>query len=132
MDFTGGKGVDYILDPVGAQNFKQNIESIAVDCRWVVYGFLGGMMVDCPDGKFNLALLMKKRASLLTTTLRGRSNEYKTDLIKSFTDRCLDKFKTKELKVLIHQQFKYTEIAQAMAVVEGNQAIGKVIVKNDL
>ena len=132
MEYTDGKGVDYILDPVCAQNFAQNTHCIATDCRWVVYGFLGGFEIECPNGKFNMGQLMKKRASILTTTMRARSTEYKTELIKSFVDRCMSEFKSGNLKVLIHQQFNYTQIADAMAVVEGNQAIGKVILKNDL
>ena len=132
MEFTQNKGIDYILDPIGGQNFHQNIECIATDCKWVVYGFLGGATFDCADGKFNLGLLMRKRASLLTTTLRARSTEYKTELISSFVNRCMDKFKTGDLKVIIHKEFNYSQIAEAMAIVEGNQAIGKVVLKNDL
>jgi tumor protein p53-inducible protein 3 len=41
-----------------------------MDSRWVVYGFLGGFNIT--EG-VNMQLLFKKRASLLTTTLRGRS-----------------------------------------------------------
>jgi len=78
MKMTDGKGVDYIIDPICASNFQQNCQILAMDAKWVVYGFLGGFNVS--DG-LNMQLLFKKRASLLTTTLRGRSIEYKTKLM---------------------------------------------------
>ena len=46
MNFTEGKGVDYILDPVGAQNFSQNMKCLGLDAKWVIYGFLGGFKVE--------------------------------------------------------------------------------------
>jgi hypothetical protein len=33
---------------------------------------------------------------------------------------------------LIQQEFNYTQIAEAMQIVEGNQATGKIVLKNDL
>ena len=78
MEFTDNKGVDYLLDPVCAQNFQQNLAILAMDAKWVVYGFLGGFQLNfpnSPDGEpcgLNLQLLFRKRVSLLTTTLRNR------------------------------------------------------------
>lgn len=82
MKYTDGKGIDYIIDPVCASNFHQNCEVLALDARWALYGFLGGFNVP----EVNLMQLIRKRAALLTTTLRGRSIEYKTDLMKRFMD----------------------------------------------
>ena len=81
MKFTDGKGVDYILDPICAQNFQQNLKCIALDSKWVVYGFLGGFNI---ENGFDMRPLFSKRAQLLTTTLRGRPLAYKKELIKSF------------------------------------------------
>jgi tumor protein p53-inducible protein 3 len=111
MGFTGGKGVDYILDPIGAQNFHQNLKCLALDSKWVIYGFLGGFTV---DGTFDIRPLLSKRASLLTTTLRGRPLKYKIDLLNSFEKRCIPAFETGQLKVIIDKEFKMTEITQAM------------------
>jgi len=43
---TNGKGADIVCDPVGAQNFHYNLASLALDGRWVFFGFLGGSEVD--------------------------------------------------------------------------------------
>lgn len=94
QEYTNNKGANIVLDPVGAQNFFyvrnlrfiifnfQNLNSIAMDGRWVIYGGLGGSEVE----KCNLGALMRKRVNLHFTTLRNRSDEYKTNLVKNFTD----------------------------------------------
>lgn len=63
-----GKGVNVILDCVGSSFWEQNIKSLAVDGRWVLYGLLGGGEI---SGNL-LGDLLKKRGSLIATTLRSR------------------------------------------------------------
>ena len=58
-----------ILDCVGSSFWEQNIKSLAVDGRWILYGLLGGGSV---NGDL-LTGVLKKRASLIGTTLRSRS-----------------------------------------------------------
>ena len=38
--WTGGKGVDIILDCVGGSYAMKNVASLAVDGRWVLYGLM--------------------------------------------------------------------------------------------
>ena len=57
-----------ILDCVGSSFWEQNIKSLAVDGRWVLYGLLGGGEI---SGNL-LGGLLKKRGSLIATTLRSR------------------------------------------------------------
>ena len=128
MKITGNHGADYILDPIFASNFDQNVGCLAMDARWVGYGFLGGAAVE----NFNYAPIFRKRATLLSSTLRSRAVEYKTDLMRNFEKECGPQFEQGVLKVLIDKEFKMTELVQAMAHVEGNRAIGKVVVRNDL
>ena len=79
LEFTEGKGVNVIADPVGAQNVSINAKCAAMDCRWILYGFLGGSKVP----EFDMSLLLRKRIQLIATTLKNRSDQYKADLIVS-------------------------------------------------
>ena len=58
-----------ILDCVGSSFWEQNIKSLAVDGHWILYGLLGGSNV---SGDL-LRDILRKRASLIGTTLRSRS-----------------------------------------------------------
>lgn len=43
---TGGKGANVIADPVAASNAARNVASLALDGRWVLYGTMGGRIVE--------------------------------------------------------------------------------------
>ncbi len=67
-----------IADPVGASNAARNVASLAIDGIWVLYGSMGGRIVD----NFDLGALVAKRGALMTTTLKTRSNGYKKELLE--------------------------------------------------
>ncbi|CAI2374666.1 unnamed protein product [Moneuplotes crassus] len=128
QEYTGGKGVNIILDCVGAQNFDYNIKSAAVDCQWVLYGLMGGPKVP----EFNLKSFMGKRIQLLCSTLKTRTNEYKADMITKFSEQFLPLFETGELKPIIDITLKYSEMKDAHEYMESNKTQGKIICTNDL
>jgi len=41
-EYTQGKGVEVILDPILVSNYSFNLKSLALDGRWAVYGSMGG------------------------------------------------------------------------------------------
>jgi tumor protein p53-inducible protein 3 len=84
-DATGGRGVDVILDPVGASFFAKNVESAAVGARWVLFGLMGGAAVEGPV----LASILQKRLRLEGTLLRSRALEYKVQLTQGVCSRRL-------------------------------------------
>lgn len=46
LDYTQNKGVDLILDFIGASYWDQNVASIKTDGRWILIGTLGGTIVE--------------------------------------------------------------------------------------
>eukprot|EP00090_Calanus_glacialis_P045676 TRINITY_DN8644_c0_g1_i1.p1 TRINITY_DN8644_c0_g1~~TRINITY_DN8644_c0_g1_i1.p1 ORF type:complete len:330 (-),score=102.51 TRINITY_DN8644_c0_g1_i1:51-1040(-) len=124
-EWTGGKGVDIILDCVGGSYAMKNVASLAVDGRWVLYGLMGGAEVDGPV----LGGLLRKRGSLLATTLRSRSREYKAELVKRFREECLEGFEGKAplLKPIVDSVMEVSEIAAAHQKMEENKNNGKIV-----
>lgn len=128
MDATEGKGVNIILDCVGAQWATMNTQVAAVDARWILYGLLSGGELE----KFNLGALMYKRISLIPTTLRTRSNEFKTELINRFKQVVLPGLANGSLKVYVDKVFKvdWTDpkpIQDAHISMENNETAGKIV-----
>ena len=81
-----GKGVNIILDPVGASYWEKNVNSLTVDGRWVLYGLMGGAKIDGPlFGKF-----LMKRIQLLASTLRARSLDVSDKEYFMFTEHLLE------------------------------------------
>lgn len=125
LEATAGRGVDVVLDFIGASYFKQNLECLATDGRIIVLSTLGGSRIDSVD----LRELMKKRAFLLPTTLRNRSLEYKIDLTKKFSDFALTEFRSSNLEPVVDKVFPWEQVADAHRYVEENRNIGKVVLK---
>jgi len=73
-----GLGVQVVVCPVGNSYFNGNVDCLAIDGRYVLYGNLSGATQDL--GPAALSKLLAKRVSLLPSTLRSRSLEYKADL----------------------------------------------------
>lgn len=119
-------GVDIVLDPIGASYFEDNLECLNLDGRWVLYGTMGGHQINTVD----LRSLMSKRINFYTTTLRSRSNQYKTDLINSFMDDgILEGFAQGILKPMIYRIFPIEDVVVAHEIMENNENSGKIILK---
>ena len=86
-----------IMDPVLGSFFEENLNCLGYDSRWVIYGSMGGIkVIDA-----NFMKLLNKRGSILTSTLRNRSDEYKTELIQEMARELTPGFISGELKPII-------------------------------
>jgi len=99
--WTNGTGVNIILDCIGGSYSTGNLASLATDGRWVVYGLMGGPEVSGPL----LGGVLRKRASIIGTTLRSRSNTYKAELASAFSRGCLGGFSDGSLKPVLDSVF---------------------------
>lgn len=123
LEHTEGRGVDMILDFVGASYWGMNLASCAVDARWVLIGTLGGTEIQ----SFSIGELMKKRLSLKGTVLTPRSDDYKAKLSREFADKCLPLFKEGKLKPVIHSIISFENLVEAHRQMEENENTGKII-----
>lgn len=121
---TNGKGVDLILDFVGADYWNKNLASIKKEGRWVLIGILGGAEVE----KVNLLSIMSKCIQFTGTLLTPRSNEYKALLTKEFSENIISYFEDKKIRPIVDTKFSLDEIGKAHLYMEGNNNIGKIII----
>lgn len=117
------QGVHLILDFVGAAYWQQNLSVLTTDGRLVLIALLGGAKVEMVD----LRVFLKKRIKLLATTLRARSQEYKTQLTRDFAAYALPRLQDGRLKPVIDSVFDWDNVRQAHEYMEQNQNIGKII-----
>jgi putative PIG3 family NAD(P)H quinone oxidoreductase len=124
-EMTDGRGVDIILDFIGAPYFHDNVASLAMDGRIVQLATLGGSTVEA----VNLRALMGKRVQLLTSTLRSRSRDYKVRLTQEFAADILPRFIDGALRPVIDSTFDWTEAAAAHRRMENNENAGKIVLQ---
>ena len=112
---TGGRGVNVILDVVGAPYWDRNIASLAVRGRLVLVGTMAGGRVET-----NIGALMPKRLRVHGTVLRARPLEEKLILIQQFMARYLHHFESGRLRPVIDRVFPL-EDAAGRACLHGEQ-----------
>jgi putative PIG3 family NAD(P)H quinone oxidoreductase len=116
------KGVDVILDTVGATYLPQNVEVIGKRGRIIVIGLMGGV-----KGELALGTLLAKRASIHGSVLRSRSSAEKAELTRSFCERMLGYFATGELEPVIDDVLPMTEVQAAHRRMDANDTFGKLV-----
>ncbi|MGH3714597.1 MAG: NAD(P)H-quinone oxidoreductase [Micromonosporaceae bacterium] len=119
---TGGRGVDVVLDIMGAAYLAKNLDVLATGGRLVIIGLQGGVKAE-----LNLGTLLSKRLSVTGTTLRSRPLEEKAAIVRAVGDHVWPLVEAGEVRPVVDRRLPITEAAQAHRVVEDNQHIGKVL-----
>ena len=129
---TKGQGVQHVLCPVGDAYFGENLDSLAVDGRYTLYGNLSGS-AEQPEqlGSGVLSRLLAKRIALLPSTLRGRSPDYKATLaaaLEEDEDCGLSAIGNGDgqLKIEVDDVFSLESFAEAHAKMRSNSNTGKL------
>lgn len=123
---NGGRGVQMILDPVGAGYMDENLRALDLDGRLLIYGLMGGAGITDPTF---LGKLMAKRITILTSTLRSRSVEYKAELLRLLAEDPdgFPAIAAGHIAVDVDRTFLLEEILEAHAYVGANKNTGKVV-----
>lgn len=124
LKFTDGKGVDLIIDVVGAPYFNQNIDVVAPEGHIVSLGTLGGAVVQQP---VDVSRFLKKRIRYEGSTLRARSLEYQGKLRDRLIELALPKFADGTFRVYIEKVFDWKDIQAAHELLASNTSKGKII-----
>lgn len=124
MKATDNKGVDIIVDFIGASYFQQNLEAIAKDGIIVNLGFMGGTKV--PEGT-DISAFIRKRCSFVGSSLRSRDEEYQGRLRDQLVEHALPKMKDGTFKLFIEKVLPWEQVQDAQRLLEENKTKGKVI-----
>ncbi|MFO1410599.1 MAG: NAD(P)H-quinone oxidoreductase [Steroidobacteraceae bacterium] len=120
---TGGRGVDVILDMVGAGYFKRNVASLARDGRLVIIAFLQGSRVE----ELDLAPIMMKRLVVTGSTLRPRSTAEKAAIAAELRSKVWPLLDAGRCAPVIHAVFPLADVAGAHRLLESGTHIGKIV-----
>jgi NADPH:quinone reductase len=123
-EYTGKKGVDLILDHVGAKYLAPNMNSLGYKGRLVVIGVTSGI-----KGELNLALMMVKRQQIIGSVLRSRPVAEKGEIVAEFTRRALPRFADRTVVPIIERVFTIDQVADAHRMMEEDKHFGKIVLK---
>ena len=116
------RGVDVILDHIGASYLEPNFDSLAIGGCIMQIGVMGGIKAE-----INLAKMMVKRQRIIGSVLRSRAIEEKASIIKQFEQGVVPLFASAKIAPLIHATFPLSEAAQAHDLMEQSGHFGKIV-----
>lgn len=123
-DFSGGQGVDVIVDLVGAAYAEKNQRCLAPRGRHVVAGLLGGAKVEIDFGQ-----LLRKRQSLLGFIMRPQSVEEKGAIVERFRVHWFSQLERGTLRPIVDRVFPLSAASRAHAQMEANETFGKIVLR---
>lgn len=121
-EFTGGDGVDLILDMVGGDYIARNIDAAAVEGRIVQIAFLKSAKAE-----LSFDAIMRKRLTYTGSTLRPRSVAQKGEIAAALRAKVWPLLDAGKVRPLIHATFPMAQAAQAHATMEADTHIGKLV-----
>lgn len=121
---TAGRGVPVLIDHLGASFWKANLEALATRGRLVLVGLLTGASVERVD----LGTLLRKRLTVVGTTLRARGLEEKIEATRAFASRVNPWLERGVVRPVVDRVFGFEQIREAEEYLESNSSLGKVVV----
>jgi NADPH2:quinone reductase len=122
QDWTARAGVDVILDLVGGNYFSANLDALASRGRLICVGTMAGA-----KSEIDLGLIMRKRAAIIGTMLRGRSIEEKAEATRLFASSVLPLVSRGAIRPVIDRVYPVDEIREAHERMESNVGLGKIV-----
>ncbi len=123
LNATSGRGVDAILDVVGAPYLERNLRSLAADGHLII---IGGSMTPV---SFDLWELASRRASVSATMLRGRPKAQKAAIVAGVTRDVIPLIEAGKIKPVIDTVFPLAQAGRAHELLEAGRTVGKVILE---
>jgi len=122
LRLTGGKGVDVVLDMVAGDYVAREVSCLAEDGRLVIIAVQGGVKAG-----FDAGLVLRRRLVITGSTLRPRPVAFKAAIAAALRERVWPLLAAGTVKPVIHSTWPATQAAQAHALMESNQHIGKIV-----
>jgi len=121
---TGGRGVQVVLDTVGASYFEENLRALAVRGRMVMLATIGGA-----SGKAPIGMMLGKRLTVIGSVMRARGLEEKIEVARQASAELVPLFERGLLRPVIDQVLPMHELAAAQARMESDATIGKLVLR---
>ncbi|HEX3143980.1 MAG TPA: NAD(P)H-quinone oxidoreductase [Pyrinomonadaceae bacterium] len=121
-EWTGGVGVNVVLDLVGSAYLQANLQSLAIKGRLIFVGTTSGSKAEIDYG-----IVMSKRLQIMGTSLRTRSTEQKATATRLFAEQVVPLLASGQVRPVIDTVFKMEEVRAAHERIESNETFGKVV-----
>jgi NADPH2:quinone reductase len=120
---TENRGVDVVLDMVGAPYTPRNLRCLALDGRLVQIAFLEGSKLE----SFDLLPVMMRRLTITGSTMRPRTTAQKGAIAAELRQKVWPVLEAGRCGPVIHSVFPFAAAADAHRLMESSAHIGKIM-----
>lgn len=121
-EITSGRGVDVVLDAIGAGYYDRNVACLADGGRLAIIGVSQGNKVEV-----SLMQLMQRRASVIGTTLRSRSAADKARVVGVVAERFLPEVEAGRIRPVVDSVFPLADAGAAHDAMRASNHVGKIL-----
>jgi len=122
--WSGGKGINVVLDLVGGPYFPASIEVMAQLGRLMIIGTMAGRDATIPLGR-----VLASRLTIRGTMLRNRPLEEKIAATRAFEDQVVPLLARGIVRAVVDSELPLAEVRAAHARMESNETIGKIVLR---
>jgi NADPH:quinone reductase len=123
---THGAGVHVVLDFIGADYMKQNLDALGSWGRLVFLATLGGT-----EASVDLRKVMGKRIQIRGCTLRNRTLDEKLTVTRLFATQVVPLLARAKVIPIVEEVYSLHEIGKAHDAMAANKNFGKLILRID-
>ncbi|MFP2928612.1 NAD(P)H-quinone oxidoreductase [Pyxidicoccus sp. 3LG] len=122
LRLTCGEGVPLVMDFIGGAYLERNLAVLGHEGCLVLVGLLDGM-----TAQVDLMRIVQRRLQLKGSSLRLRPMGEKRQVNARFRQRWMEVLARGELRPVIHAQYPLEDVGAALAEMEANRNIGKLV-----
>lgn len=119
------RGVNVILDHIGAPYLPRDLEALATDGRIVIIGSMGGQRT----AEIDVSQLLMKRARVIGSTLRARAVEEKAAIVSAFLVRFGADLSAGRIRPVVHTVLPLERAEEAHRLMEASDHFGKIVLR---
>jgi putative PIG3 family NAD(P)H quinone oxidoreductase len=119
------RGVNVILDHIGAPYLPRDLEALALDGRVVIIGSMGGERTATID----VSQLLGKRAQILGSTLRSRPPAEKARIVAAFLEQFGADLEAGRVRPVIDTVLPLDRADEAHRRMDASEHFGKVVLR---
>ncbi len=119
---TDGRGVDVVLDCVGAPYLGHHLEVLTTGGRLLVIGLQGGR-----EAALDLSVVMRKRLTIIGSTLRARPAAEKGRIITAFARQFGPDLENGAIRPIIDRVVSFERASEAHRLLAGGEIFGKIV-----
>jgi len=121
---TEGRGVDVVLDSIGAPYLEANLAALTTGGRLLLIGLMGGA-----KGEISLGALLARRLQLIGSTLRARSLAEKAALVAAFQERFGAELASGVVAPVVDRVLPLSRAGDAHRAMKASEHFGKIVLR---